>query len=98
MTEDRLKQAFDESLQWAKGDFGFHKMFRSQYSALPLEKDIVAYSTDETNGAPYVLLHCDEEVMFKAGGRKYCLDIVTIKDGKRAFTDVSIDSFRTTNC
>ncbi|EJF78601.1 hypothetical protein MCO_00586 [Bartonella sp. DB5-6] len=40
-----------------EGDFGLHEMLRFQYSAPLLEKETVDWSTDETIGAPYTLLH-----------------------------------------
>ncbi len=33
----------------------------------------------------------DESIMFETKGRKYHPDIVYIKDGKFAFTDINID-------
>ncbi|WP_273721881.1 MULTISPECIES: hypothetical protein [unclassified Bartonella] len=35
----------------------------------------------------------DEPIMFEAEGRKYCPDIVSIKDGEIAFMDISIDEW-----
>ncbi len=77
MTKNRLKQVLDEALQWVKGDFGLHEMLRSQYSALPLEKDTIAWSTEKNIGASYALLHL--------GALALLGDVVTLCFYQRSF-------------
>ncbi|WP_375680210.1 MULTISPECIES: DUF6990 domain-containing protein, partial [unclassified Bartonella] len=53
VSEERLKQALDDALEWAVTDIDLSKRLRSDYSIAPLQQDV----TDKGDDTDYALLH-----------------------------------------